>query len=221
MTAFDQDGFSIVSAVFSRAECCQIKSTLGPTIGAGRRTFDSESIVRRISTSPRMLQLVENQCGGDPFPVRVIYFNKSPSANWFVGWHQDLTIAVGERRDVPGFSSWSVKGGVTHVQPPASVLEDMVTLRLHFDDADESNGALHVLPGTHRLGRLGDGQIESLRGEIDEVICCARAGDVMLMRPLLLHSSARSECERERRVLHIEYASQDLPRGLQWHCRIE
>lgn len=191
MKAFEQNGFAIVSSVFSPEECSQIKTALGPTTGAGRRTFESDSIIRQISKSPPLLKLAREFCGSEPFPVRVIYFNKSPDANWSVGWHQDLAIAVRERRDVPGFASWSVKDGVPHVQPPAVVLERILTLRLHLDDASESNGALRVLPGSHRFGRLTDNQVKSICQEVDEVMCCAREGDVMLMRPLLLHSSAR------------------------------
>ena len=52
------------------------------------------------------------------------------------------------------FGPWSVKDGVPHVQAPAEYLEQMLAVRLHLDDADEENGALRVLVGSHRLGRL-------------------------------------------------------------------
>ena len=42
------------------------------------------------------------------------------------------------------------------------------------------------------------------------------AGDVLLMRPLLLHASGRSQGTRQRRVLHIEYAGFELPEELRW-----
>jgi len=38
----------------------------------------------------------------------------------------------------------------------------------------------------------------------------------MLMRPLLLHASGRSQGVKQRRVLHIEYAGFTLPAGLDW-----
>ena len=44
-------------------------------------------------------------------PVRVLYFDKNPDANWAVPWHQDRTIAVAQRIDVPGYDMWSVKAG--------------------------------------------------------------------------------------------------------------
>ena len=93
----------------------------------------------------------------------------------------------------------------------------MLTVRLHLDDADESNGALRVLPGANRLGRLPPDRIAELRVGGVDVLCAARAGDALLMRPLLLHASGRSTGPGHRRVLHIEYAAFPLPGGLEWH----
>ncbi len=93
----------------------------------------------------------------------------------------------------------------------------MLALRLHLDDADESNGALRVLPGSHREGRLAPERIQELRAEQPDFLCAVTAGDALLMRPLLLHTSSRSTSPRHRRVLHIEYAGFVLPEGLEWH----
>jgi ectoine hydroxylase-related dioxygenase (phytanoyl-CoA dioxygenase family) len=93
----------------------------------------------------------------------------------------------------------------------------MLAVRLHFDDADEANGALRVLPGSHNFGRLSSEQIQQLRNQHSEVLCRAKAGDVMLMRPLLLHASSRSLSSEHRRVIHIEYAAFELPSKLRWH----
>jgi ectoine hydroxylase-related dioxygenase (phytanoyl-CoA dioxygenase family) len=93
----------------------------------------------------------------------------------------------------------------------------MLTVRLHLDDADEQNGALRVVPGSHRSGRLTATSIREIRKLNSEVVCSVRAGDALLMRPLLLHASSRSQLPRHRRVLHIEYAGFSLPDGLEWH----
>lgn len=115
--------------------------------------------VSRLANSERMLGLARLHLCGEPRPVRVSYFDKSPEANWLVAWHQDLTIAVRKRMEVPGFGPWSVKDGVPHVQALVELLEQMITIRLHLDYCDESNGALRVLSGTHRFGRLAAEQI--------------------------------------------------------------
>ncbi|HXI53928.1 MAG TPA: phytanoyl-CoA dioxygenase family protein [Candidatus Saccharimonadales bacterium] len=127
-----------------------------------------------------------------------------------------LSIAVAERREAPGFRGWSVKQGVLHVQPPADILERMLTLRLHLDDCGPHNGPLRVLGGSHRHGRLSDEAIETLCRKGAEVACLVRAGGVLLMRPLLLHASSRAERPGRRRVLHLEYAASPLPHGLRW-----
>jgi ectoine hydroxylase-related dioxygenase (phytanoyl-CoA dioxygenase family) len=153
----------------------------------------------------------------EPLPVRAIYFDKSPETNWLVPWHQDLSLALRARAEVPGFGPWSTKDGIPHVQPPAELLQQMLTVRLHLDDADESNGALRVLPGSHRFGRLSAQRIQQRRTEQSDLFCTVAAGDALLMRPLLLHASSRSTSARHRRVLHIEYAGFTLPDELNWH----
>ena len=48
-----------------------------------------------------------------------------------------------------------------------------------------------------------------------------RAGDVMLMRPLLLHASMRSTTDRPRRVLHFEVNRLELAAPLRWAERMK
>ena len=164
-----------------------------------------------------LADLVRPFLSAEPVPVRGIFFDKRAETNWLVAWHQDITLALKERIEVPGWGPWSVKDGAPHVQPPVECLERMLTVRLHLDEADESNGALRVLLGTHRFGRLDAESIAKCRETHAEVLCAAKAGDVLLMRPLLLHASSRSMSECRRRVLHIEFAGFDLPEPLEWH----
>ena len=96
-------------------------------------------------------------------PVRAILFDKTPSANWKVVWHQDLTIAVRERGVVSGFGPWSEKEGVVHVQPPIELLERMLAVRVHLDDCGADNGPVRVLPASHRVGRLSGEAIDEWR----------------------------------------------------------
>jgi ectoine hydroxylase-related dioxygenase (phytanoyl-CoA dioxygenase family) len=164
-----------------------------------------------------MLSLIRPHLPAEPRPVRAIYFDQSAEANWGVPWHQDLTIALRARVEVAGFGPWSTKEGIPHVQPPADLLAQMLTIRQHLDDTDESNGALQVLPGSHREGRLSNDRIREWRARRAEFLCSAAAGDALLMRPLLLHASGHSTSPRHRRVLHIEYAGFALPEALEWH----
>ena len=170
--------------------------------------------------SPRTRALLLQLLGPTAFAVRGLFFDKNQDANWGVPWHQDLSIGVKKRAEIPGFTGWSVKESVIHVQPPAPLLNQVLTLRLHLDDCPAENGALRVLPGTHRLGRIPSDRLAQLTENPQPHICSARAGDLLVMRPLLLHSSPSSVAIGHRRILHLEFAPFDLPGGLEWHTRI-
>lgn len=149
--------------------------------------------------------------------VRAIFFDKSPEKNWYVTWHQDLTIALKRKAETPGYSAWSIKDGIVHVQPPVEVLEEMVALRLHFDDCDGDNGPLKILSGSHKLGRL-ENDFYSLDGvaKDTEKVLTASAGEIIAMKPLVLHASSKSVKPLHRRVLHVEYAACSLPSPLEF-----
>ena len=150
--------------------------------------------------------------------TKAIYFDKPAQSNWLVAWHQDLMINVANRADVPGFGPWTAKAGWVAVQPPVAVLENTVTLRLHLDDCDATNGALKVVPGSHNLGVIPAETIASHTGTA--AVCAVPAGGAMLMKPLLLHASNRSTSARPRRVIHLEFSAEELPAGLAWRERL-
>lgn len=186
--------------------------------GAGLRDLlNVVPATRALAESSALRALVEPVLGAQARVVRGIFFDKTPEANWKVAWHQDLTIAVRRQIETPGFTAWSTKAGITHVQPPAPVLERMLTLRVHLDDANEENGALRVIPESHRHGRLTASEIEAWRERNTSVLCVVEQGGVMAMRPLLLHASSQASRPRHRRVLHFEYAAEKLPAGLEWY----
>ena len=109
-----------------------------------------------------------------------------------------------------------MKSGVHHVRPPVSVLERMLTLRIHLDDCRSDNGALKVLPGSHVHGLLDDEQTQQLVAQAEPVVCEAKRGTIVAIRPLLLHASARATSPSHRRVIHLEFAADPLPGGLEW-----
>jgi len=181
-----------------------------------RNLLNVVPFTRSLANSAACRTIVEPILGAEARVVRGIYFDKHKDANWKVAWHQDTTIAVRERCDVEGYGPWSIKAGILHVQPPVSVLENMLTLRIHLDQTDETNGALRVLPGTHKQGRLDASQHDYWKRQQEPVTCAVREGGALLMRPLLLHSSVAAVNPGHRRVLHFEYSSIDLPGGLRW-----
>ena len=157
--------------------------------------------------------------------VRGLYFDKPPGLSWSLPWHQDLTIAVKEHQptkqesaqeSIDGFSKPTVKAGVCHVEAPTWLLEKMLTVRIHIDAMCDHNGPVLVQRGSHRAGKLTHHQ-EPCLSEITEIHCSG--GSVMLMRPLLSHSSIASkpDSNMHRRIVHMELSSVEiLPCGYSW-----
>jgi hypothetical protein len=147
MQRFGQDGFCLIRGVLNARECARVRAAIVPFDGAGRRGLLQNPDLRRIAELPVLVDLIRGLLAGEPFPVRAIYFRKSADSNWFIGWHQDLTIAVNEKCDEPEFGPWSVKEGLVHVQPPVAVLEQMLTVRLHWMTPTNGTAPCASFPG--------------------------------------------------------------------------
>lgn len=222
---FAKNGFQIFHAVISREQCDLLSLELSEQflnqqksaknkIGGVRNLLKIPGVAS-IAASEKLKELV----GEKLFPVRAIFFDKTAESNWKVPWHQDLAIAVAKKIETPNFSGWSIKDEVLHVHPPKEILENMVTVRLHLDDCNADNGALKVISSSHLHGKLTSAQINELISKEKTVVCEIPSGGVLLMRPLILHSSSPAKNPKHRRVLHIEFAADELPNGLKWFER--
>lgn len=214
-------GYAMVPDVLRVDHICGLIEALGGDVEAsvgrgGRRNLLAGPIVRQLANSTEIRNLVEPILGEKAFVVRGILFDKTEGANWKVPWHQDVTIAIKDRVDIDGFGPWSIKQGVQHVQPPAYVLQKMLSVRIHLDDCPAMNGALRVIPGSHMEGKLDESIIADKVQGREAVTCEISAGGALVMRPLLLHSSSASEVPQHRRVVHLDYANVSLPDGLSW-----
>ncbi|UOQ51855.1 phytanoyl-CoA dioxygenase family protein [Hymenobacter cellulosivorans] len=219
-------GFAVQPALLQPAETAAVlhaieqAPTTGPNFRRSQDLFAIRNVLGEIpslqpilaaSTLPQLLRAL--------FPagchlVKSIYFDKPAHSNWLVAWHQDLMISVNHRAELPGYGPWTSKAEGVAVQPPRQVLENICTIRLHLDACDADNGALKVVLGSHQEGPLPGAKLAGRTA--GAVVCPAPAGGAMLMKPLLLHASNRSQSARSRRVLHLEFASVELPQGLQW-----
>lgn len=226
---FEKEGFVITATLFSLEEVQQLTALLeqqkqcneGPRRGGLRDVLDNLPALRSTSNHIAIRAIVDQVLGEDAFVVRATLFDKTEASNWKVPWHQDVTIAVTQRRDATGYGPWSNKVGVTHVQPPSEVLERMVTVRIHLDACPARNGALRVMPGTHRLGKLNQNHVDEHVDEARAICCEANVGEALVMTPLLLHASSAAEHPRHRRVLHFDYAIGELAAGLEWRMRAQ
>jgi ectoine hydroxylase-related dioxygenase (phytanoyl-CoA dioxygenase family) len=225
-TELTDDGFTIVEGLYTGDEVEALLQTIrlantakpavrkSPDVFAIRQFLKEVPQAATIIFSEKMRALLRQLFGDEYALVKSIFFDKPGSSNWAVPYHQDLTIAVTSKAAVAGFDHWTVKEGQYAVQPPLSVLENNFTIRIHLDDTNEQNGALRVVPGSHRMGICRPETMNNIRQA--ERICRVPKGGAMIMRPLLLHASGKSTENLQRRVIHLEFSKQKLPAPLQW-----
>lgn len=187
-----------------------------PADQAGVRLFDVPRLRPLIDAEGPVGRIAATHMAGRPRPVRAILFDKSAATNWSLAWHQDRVIAVRDRIEVPGFGPWSRKDGVVHVAPPFEILAAMRTLRLHLDPVPRDNAPLLIAPGSHRIGRIAEGDVPSVVEACGVAVCEAEAGDAWLYATPILHASEAALAPKRRRVLQVDYAADDLPGALAW-----
>lgn len=124
-------------------------------------------------------------------------FHKPPRHPGVVPWHQD-------------YSYWQRTAPARHV-----------TLNLMLDDADEDNGCLCFVPGSHRWGLLPpqpfDADLDAIQGALTAEQRAAfrpvpvplRAGEATLHHSHVLHGSGPNRSDRPRRALVFNYMAAD------------
>ncbi|KFF13435.1 phytanoyl-CoA dioxygenase [Chryseobacterium soli] len=225
-----ENGFGIINNIFSNKEVNKIIHVL-ENIDTSKETFrkseDLFAIRQFLKEIPEIKDLIFNdnikkvvrEIFGEKYVVvKSIYFDKPEKSNWYVAYHQDLTISVDKKVNLPDFGPWTTKQNQFAVQPPLDILENMYTIRIHLDDTDEHNGALKVVPKSHSKGIY---RPETIDWTVEtEEICSVEKGGIMIMKPLTLHGSNRTTNGKKRRVIHIEFSDRELPEELQWSERM-
>ena len=226
----EHDGFEILPSVLTDHEVGLILETISHVdisnplfrrstdLFAIRQFLKQAPTVAEILLNSALIRLLNGRFPGEYFIVKSIYFDKPAMSNWFVALHQDLSISVSKKIDVPGYRLWPVKHDQFGVQPPLRVLENVITARIHLDTTTLNNGALDVIPGSHKEGIIRVNTVDESQRRL--VHCEVPQGGVMLMKPLLLHSSGRTTDGKQRRVIHIEFSSVDLDVPLEWAERL-
>ncbi|WP_343587555.1 phytanoyl-CoA dioxygenase family protein [Flavobacterium sp.] len=225
----NSEGFSIINNVFTENEIenlislIESKTTNNQENATFRKSQDLFAIRQFHKEIPETLdfifnknlkEIIESNFGKDFFITKSIYFDKPEKSNWFVAYHQDLTISVDQKIEAENFENWTVKQNQFAVQPPTEILENNFTIRIHIDKTTKDNGALKVINNSHSKGIL---RIKKLDFEKEkETICEVEKGGIMIMKPLLFHASNKTTNNERRRVIHIEFSKQQLPNGLEW-----
>lgn len=225
----EHQGFAVMENIYSATEVQALIDAIDAADSSSDTFRKSENLfaIRQfLKEVPKTLPLIFNaklkevieSFGGGYFSVKSIYFDKPGESNWFVAYHQDLTISVKDKTETDGFGPWTVKQGQFAVQPPLDIMENIFTIRIHLDAADSANGALKIVPYSHSKGIYRPETIDWNNEE--KTTCEVPTGGIMIMKPLLLHSSGRTTNNNRRRVIHIEFSNKQLPQGLQWSEKI-
>jgi ectoine hydroxylase-related dioxygenase (phytanoyl-CoA dioxygenase family) len=215
---FERDGFFFSDSLIDAAACRHISTQLDLQENrAGQRHLIDHPTVIKLLENPALINLIRAAIGVKEFAYKATLFDKSTDANWLVSWHQDISIPVANRCELPMWNGWSVKDDVNYVQPPSKVLSSLVALRIHLDECNISSGPLRMLKASHKLGRVPHVQCAALAASHEEQVVIGGMGSALLLRPLLIHASSKATAAERRRVLHLEFATIDLPYELQWH----
>lgn len=226
-----ENGFTVINNVFSDQEIEKITDIIrnadhsretfrkSGDLFAIRQFLKEVPEVREVIFNVNIQKIIREVFGNRYFVVKSIYFDKPEISNWYVAYHQDLTISVDKKTDISGFGPWTGKQNQFAVQPPPDILENIYTIRIHLDDTDENNGALKVIPKSHSKGiiRVDGTDPETIE---DEKICNVEKGGIMIMKPLIFHGSNRTTNGKRRRVIHIEFSDMELPENLNWSERM-
>ena len=216
----EKDGFCIVPGVFDSARVADLRDRIESattddadsalksrgTVFAARNLIDTiPDLIKLVDGNP-LDQLLRETIGAQYGLVRALYFDKPSDRSWNLPLHKDLTIAVKDN-SLPSdvFCKPTHKAGVDHVEAPAALLENMLTLRIHLDTVTTSNGPLEVIPGSHQCGKRAEPSSQpAVKILVDQ-------GDVLAMRPLISHGSGHTNPEGNlrRRILHLEFSGSE------------
>ena len=159
-----------------------------------REWHESSRFLYDICTNSTILDYVEDILGQDFYLWGSNFFIKPPRSSSTVGWHQDTYY-------------WPLEPKIS------------ATVWVAFEDVDEANAAMQVIPGSHRAGLLKHSRssdtdsvltLECEQGQFREdsaVSLNLRAGQVSIHDDKLVHGSPANTSSRRRAGLTIRYSS--------------
>lgn len=192
-------------------DCAVLAGSTGPAYGARNLLMLWPECKSWIDRCPDLVLVLRKILGNSAGVVRGLYFDKPPGHSWALPWHRDYTIAVKSHRPALQFSKPTLKAGIPHLEAPTWLLQSMLTIRIHLDPMTNENGALRVVPGSHTHASDATAGSQTLH---------CLPGDVLIIRPLVLHASGHAEpnTRLHRRIIHLECAShRELPENLEWN----
>ena len=145
-----------------------------------------------LATHPRVLDIVEALIGPNILLWTSTYIIKEPHTPAYVSWHQDLFY-------------WGLSG------------DDQVSMWLALSPANQANGCMRLMPGSHQAGRhrhrttesdtnlLFQGQTVDGVDESRTVFCALQPGEASFHHGWTLHSSLPNRSDERRIGLNAQY----------------
>ncbi len=214
-----KDGFCIFPSRISPEILTNLRESLFQDTTAGERCLLDNPTVREVAITLKRELISNGSLPPNSVAIQAIAFDKTPTTNWKVAWHQDLMFPFTGKVTAPHFDLPTIKQEVHYARPPVTILNQLLAARLHLDDCDSTNGPLRISPATHLAGIIPTADIPNLIAAHKEITCLAKTGEVLLMHPLCLHASSQATAPKHRRVLHFIYHSGDSVKE-PWHRAI-
>lgn len=197
--------------VFTRGEMDQLNAELpnllallrpGETSAEIREWHHNSTYLYDIVMNPKILDLVESILGPDFYVWGCAFFIKEPRTPGHVPWHQDAYY-------------WPLS--------PCNT----VTIWVAFDDVDEANGGMKLIPGSHKGGLIKHRQTGDANATLslgladgsdfspaDAVQFRLKAGEVSLHDDRAIHGSEGNPSDRRRAGLTIRYSGTNVKADL-------
>jgi non-heme Fe2+,alpha-ketoglutarate-dependent halogenase len=210
-TFYHENGYLIgLPPIYTREEMAQINADLpqllsllqpGESAKDIREWHETSLYLYDIMMNPKIHDLVESILGANFYCWASSFFIKEPYTKSTVGWHQDAYY-------------WPM-------QP-----QHTVTVWLAYDDVDEENGAMKLIPGSHKAGLIKHQRrdktdsiltLELESGTFNEQAAVQfklKAGEVSLHDDRAVHGSPANPSARRRAGLTLRYSGTEVKNDL-------
>lgn len=209
-------GFSILNRMYTGRELKMINNTLHKNLG--KFSKDKPTRISQLLTQyPNFQKIIFNknlsrlvqEIDPNAFLVKSVLFYNNPQESYYHNWHQGGTIYTQEKnsnRSTP--------------KPSLEIAKNIFCIRIHLDDCNTTNGQQFVLSGSHKKLFTIE-EVELISNNSNSYILEMYAGSTLLMNSLLLTSFSSTKTLKRRRVIHLEFSSQQLPDKMEWLERID
>ncbi len=184
-------GAATFNYVYTQREIRKLKSQLDkyfkkPFADAYPNLFEQAPALKDLIFNKNIHRIIA-ALGSDAQLIKATYFWSPKAADKHLTWHQDLS-----------FKSRSIKKG------KESVLQNIFSIRVHLDDTNQKNGALKLIPGSHKK-ILNAREIALITENSIPQIGEVQAGGVQIIQPMILHAITSNHQQKNRRLIHLEF----------------